>query len=169
MTAHLALVLACTMQDAPPASAPSASPAASRPSAIRVGDSLEIPLAGLPEGGIALRLDLAATEPLTLMAECCDADVGLRVEEVVGALLASDDDSGIETNAHLLWRPSSPGAHVVRLLVKEPAAGSVRLRVLRGALSPEAPEAKLASLAFWDIAWDRARRRSDGARADLVS
>src|SRR4030095_3272303 len=128
---EILLVLALVAQETKPASSPAS--AASRPESIQVGDSIEWTLVA-GNDGIVLRIEVATAEPLTLLAESYDSDVSLRVEDASGASLVSDDDSGRETNAFLVWRPTAAGSYQLRLVAKEPAVGQATVRILRGAL-----------------------------------
>ncbi len=136
---------------------------------LKPGDGPVVQLAAGP-AGVVSTLDVRVIEPLTLTAESTDADVLLRIEDsATGASLAEDDDSGIETNARILWTPKAAGAYVVRLLAKDLSrSGRGRVRVLRGALDSVPPDAARASRAYWQRAWLGAKTRGDDARARLA-
>lgn len=134
---------------------------------IRLGDSKGFDLKAGPEGE-SFRLDVQLVDPLTIIAESFDADVLVRVEEASGKILAEDDDSGTETDSWLQWTPTTTGRFVIRAIAKEPSAGTGRLVVLKGTLSPEPADPLGAARAYWDRAGDRAHARRDAARADLA-
>ena len=83
------------------------------PDAIRIGDVNAAGLVAKPEV-LGLRVDVATLEPHALIVESADADVLLIVENAAGERVAEDDDSGVETNAHLVFTPPAVGTHVAR-------------------------------------------------------
>ncbi len=160
----LALLAVLTLQDSRPASAP----APAMPPAIRLGDSIPLPLDRIGDEGRVLRLDVAISETFTILAESFDDDVALAVEDASGAVLASDDDSGTETDARVVWTPRGAGTFTVRLTEKGLRRGRATVHALRGALDSAPPEPSVAARAHWELAYDRARSRGDEARADLA-
>lgn len=148
---------------------PSAPVVAALEDGIRVGDSGRECAIAAETGAVALRLVVREVEPLTILAESGDADVSLRVEDESGAVLASDADGGIETDAWLAWTPPRPGPFVIRVLADEGTSGTVAVAVLRGALDPAPENPELSARAYWRRALARARERGDGARATLAA
>ncbi len=165
MVAPALALAAVLLQDSRPASAPAPPPL---PSEIRLGDSLKLPLGRIGDGGHVLRLDLAVAEPITILAESFDADVSVAIEDGQGNALSRDDDSGTETNAHLVWTPPSAGPVTVRVSAREGQRGTVVVRALRSSLTPTPADPELDARCYWELANDRARSRADEGRAALA-
>src|SRR4029453_4305426 len=113
---------------------------ASRPAAIAVGDSIELPLDALPADGATFRISVSVLEPHRLLAESCDSDVSIPVEEETGKAIARDENSGNETDALLHWSPERIGAYRIRVGAagtRSQAKSGLVVRVLRGALAAE--------------------------------
>ncbi len=165
ISAALATLATVSLQGGQPASAPVPPPL---PNAIRLGDTLTLPMDRIGNVGHVLRLDLAVVEPLTLVAESYDGDVSIAVENGNGTVLAFDDDTGTQTNAHLFWSPSDTGSFSVRLSAKPPRTGTATIRVLRGNLDAEPPDPRRAAKDYGEFAYYRAMRRTDEARVTLA-
>lgn len=130
-------------------------------------DAREIRLP-LPAEGLALRVAAASAEPLTVIVESFDADVSVRVENERGDVLASDADSGVETNAWLSFTPASAAPVTIRVLADAPG-GALSVAVVRGAVDPTPPHPDASARTYWRRALARARERGDDARADVAS
>jgi tetratricopeptide (TPR) repeat protein len=162
----LVVVSLIVAQGSQPASAPASQPLSrpALPTSIKVGDSVTIPLKAVPPEGIALHLDVAFVEPLTITAVSYDADVAVGIEEAAGIILAEDDDSGAETNAHVVWTPTEAAHYTVWLRADSSHSGSATVCVSRSALKRKPAEPRLTAIGYWDLAQDRARTRKDSVR-----
>ena len=129
-------------------------------------DAREIRLP-LPAKGFALRCAPASVEPLTVIVESYDADVSVRVENERGDVLASDADSGVETNAWLSFTRASAAPVTIRVLADAPD-GALSVALVRGVVDPTPPHADSSARAYWRRALARARERGDDARADAA-
>jgi tetratricopeptide (TPR) repeat protein len=109
------------------------------------------------------RFELVVEEAgtLTICLESFDLDALLRVETPEGALVAEDDDSGLETDARITFAAEANAPLIVSALAKE-GGGEFRLSVHEGELPLPTGAASIDAAIAWRVTGaERALARGD--------